>query len=169
MSSMFQKALLYLGLVDEENLEEDQPQATMTAAPAPRLQSTIRTVAPPETPIGGRRVEPPQASGYGSTSVRAASRQDLRAEVVSPITFDDAKTLADRIRGRRPVVLNMRDTDPDMVRRLIDFASGLTYGLDGTMSKVAEGVILVLPPGITVGRSEAQRLAELGLYALDEE
>jgi cell division inhibitor SepF len=62
----------------------------------------------------------------------------------------------------------MRDTDPDMVRRLIDFASGLTYGLDGTMSKIAEGVILVLPHGMSLGRSEMQRLSELGFYALDD-
>jgi len=51
---------------------------------------------------------------------------------------------------------------------LIDFASGLTYGLDGTMSKIAEGVILVLPHGVSLGRSETQRLVELGLYALDD-
>ncbi|MFZ0491796.1 MAG: cell division protein SepF [Acidimicrobiia bacterium] len=165
MSSMFQKALLYLGLVDEENLEEEEPQASAVASPP--LQSSIRTVTPTEPPFRGRRVEPPQEFGYGS-SVRAATRDELRADVVAAVTFDDARALADRIRNRRPVVLNMRDTDPDMVRRLIDFASGLTYGLDGTMSKIAEGVILVLPHGVSLGRSETQRLAELGLYALDD-
>jgi cell division inhibitor SepF len=165
MSSMFQKALLYLGLVDEENLDEEEPQAAAIAGPP--LQSSIRTVTPTEAPFRGRRVEPPGEFGYGS-SVRAATRDELRADVVAAITFDDAKALADRIRSRRPVVLNMRDTDPDMVRRLIDFASGLTYGLDGTMSKIAEGVILVLPHGMSLGRSEMQRLSELGFYALDD-
>ena len=165
MSSMFQKALLYLGLVDEENLEEEEPQTP--AISTPPLQSSIRTVTPTEAPFRGRRVEPPQEFGYGG-SVRATTRDQLRADVLAAVTFDDAKALADRIRTRRPVVLNMRDTDPDMVRRLIDFASGLTYGLDGTMSKIAEGVILVLPHGTSLGRSETQRLAELGLYALDD-
>ncbi len=165
MSSMFQKALLYLGLVDEENLEEEEPHTQ--AVTTPPLQSSIRTVTPTGAPSRGRRVEPPQEFGYGG-SVRAATRDEPRADVVAAVTFDDAKMLADRIRSRRPVVLNMRDTDPDMVRRLIDFASGLTYGLDGTMSKVAEGVILVLPRGISLGRSETQRLAELGFYALDD-
>lgn len=165
MSSMFQKALLYLGLVDEENLDEEEPQAQAVAAPS--LQSSIRTVTPTEPPFRGRRVEPPEELGY-SSSMRIAGRDDARADVVAAVTFDDAKTVADRIRSRRPVVLNMRDTDPDMVRRLIDFASGLTYGLDGTMSKIAEGVILILPHGTSLGRSETQRLTELGLYALDD-
>jgi cell division inhibitor SepF len=165
MSSMFQKALLYLGLVDEENLEEEEPQTPVITAPP--LQSSIRTVPQAEPSSRGRRVEPPEELGYG-TSMRVASRDDSRADVVAAVTFDDAKAVADRIRSRRPVVLNMRDTDPDMVRRLIDFASGLTYGLDGTMSKVGEGVILILPHGISLGRSETRRLAELGLYTLDD-
>jgi cell division inhibitor SepF len=166
MSSLFQKALLYLGLVDEESFDEEQPE---TSTAAPPLQSNIRTVSATEAPFRGRRVEPPGDPGFGASSIRPATRQEQRADVVAAVTFDDAKTIADRIRSRRPVVLNMRDTDPDMVRRLIDFASGLTYGLDGTMTKIAEGVILVLPHAISLGKAETRRLVDLGLYALDDE
>ncbi len=168
MSSLFQKALLYLGLVDEEGLDEEPPE-TGTPAAAP-LQSNIRTVSGSDAQVRGRRVEPPEQGGSTNASAtRAAPRSETRADVVTASTFDDAKAIADRIRGRQPVVLNMRDTDPDMVRRLIDFASGLTYGLDGTMGKIAEGVILILPHGVSLGRAERRRLADLGLYALDDE
>ncbi|GBD84687.1 cell division protein SepF [bacterium BMS3Abin02] len=166
MSSLFQKALLYLGLVDEEGLDEEQPEI---AAVAP-LQSNIRTVSGNDAHVRGRRVEPPEDAGYpGASAVRATPRSETRADIVTAVTFDDAKTIADRIRGRQAVVLNMRDTDPDMVRRLIDFASGLTYGLDGTMGKIAEGVILILPHGLSLGRAERRRLADLDLYAVDDE
>jgi len=67
------------------------------------------------------------------------------------------------------VVLNLRATDPDMVRRLVDFASGLTYALDGTMRKTSEGVIMVLPPRVSLGREEKRRLADLGLYSTAED
>jgi cell division inhibitor SepF len=87
---------------------------------------------------------------------------------VNALDFGDAKLLADRIRERTPVVLNLRETDPEMVRRLVDFASGLTYALDGTMSKISEGVILVLPPRMSLGREEKRRLQELGLYGLPD-
>ncbi len=51
-----------------------------------------------------------------------------------------------------------------MVRRLVDFSSGLIYALDGTMKRVAEGVILVSPPRVTLSEDEIRRLSDLGLY-----
>ncbi len=167
MSSLFQKAMLYLGLVDEEALEDEQPVAPQE--PAVRrpvaTQSNIRTVPSPEPPVRGRRVEPPADARRSAGSAVAAAAD---VEVVEARGFDDAKVVADRIRARRPVVLDLRATDPDMVRRLVDFSSGLTYGLDGTMRKIAEGVILVLPARVTLGREEQRRLAELGLYAVED-
>jgi cell division inhibitor SepF len=94
---------------------------------------------------------------------------DAQSDVIEPVHFDDAKLLADRIRDRVPVVLNMRTTDPEMVRRLVDFCTGLTYALDGSMRKIDEGVILVLPPRVSLGREEKRRLADLGLYAIGDE
>jgi cell division inhibitor SepF len=61
-------------------------------------------------------------------------------------------------------VLDLRGTEPDTVRRLVDFASGITYALEGTMQKVAQGVILVAPARTTLSEDEVRRLAALGLY-----
>ena len=55
------------------------------------------------------------------------------------------------------------------MRRLVDFCTGLTYALDGSMRKIDEGVILVLPPRVSLGREEKRRLAEMGLYAVGDE
>ena len=52
----------------------------------------------------------------------------------------------------------------DLVRRVVDFSSGLIYALDGTMSKVGEGLVLVLPPNMTLDDTEKRRLASLGAY-----
>lgn len=171
MSSLFQKALLYLGLVDEDALDEEQ-QIPEGRQPNPTVQSSIRTVAsqPGEAAqVRGRRVEPP-IEGYrpGPVTQVVPSGTEVQTEVITAVGFDDAKRVADRIRARQPVVINLRETDPDMVRRIIDFASGLTYGLDGTMRKIAEGVILILPARVSLGREERRRLAGLGLYAIDE-
>lgn len=172
MPSFWQKAQEYLGLVDEDDLEEGE------------LPSTDVVPSDSSRPAG-RRVEPPPSSrraagldqGYGeptvvlrgsSAAVRPVTAVDVHSEIIQAVDFGDAKLLADRIRERVPVVLNLRDTDPDMVRRLVDFSSGLTYALDGTMSKVSEGVILVLPPRMSLGREEKRRLADLGLYALTD-
>ena len=112
------------------------------------------------------RVEAVTVASAGS-SVRPVPQQDGEAEVVVARDFADAQLLADHLRVRRAVVLDLRDTEPDTVRRLVDFASGITYALDGTMQKVAQGVILVAPARTTLSDDEVRRLAELGLYQLD--
>lgn len=174
MSQLWQKALLYLGLVDEEATENDHP-APVESAP---MQSQVRTVSNRSEGVVGRRVEPPAGrgpmgasdrtfapAGAAAGAVRQVKSAEAQCDIVEAAGFSDAKLLADRIRARVPVVLNLRDTDPDMVRRLVDFASGLTYALDGTMRKISEGVIMVLPPRISLGREEKRRLADLGLYS----
>ncbi len=81
--------------------------------------------------------------------------------------FSDAQRLADGLGSGRAIVLDLRNTEPEMVRRLVDFTSGLTYALNGKMAKTAQGVILVSPAGVTVGVDELDRLAAAGLYSPD--
>ena len=61
-------------------------------------------------------------------------------------------------------MLDLRNTEPEMVRRIVDFASGLTYALDGKMAKTTQGVILVTPSGVSLGVAETERLVKLGLF-----
>lgn len=188
MSSLWQKTMIYLGLVDEEHLEAEPDTRVAQNGPSQAQVRTVRS-APAEARVVGRRVEPPPSasrsvaaerreeraprmgsdSGAATGSVRPVPSGEAQCEVVEVTQFEQAKLIADRIRERTPVVMNLRNADPDMVRRLVDFASGLTYALDGSMRKTEEGVILVLPPRVTVGREEQRRLASLGLYRLDGE
>ncbi len=193
--SVWQKTLLYLGLVDEDELEPESggrerpaaaprrpqpssPQAPLVeSSPAPTAAAEPR-IRPPETTRGPRRVEPPDptrrrtSSGSRSEAGVVVRHSDYsgpaasHAEIIAAHSFSDAKRLADMIRERIPVVVNLRDTEPEMVRRLVDFSSGLIYALEGTMRKVAEGVILVSPPRVTISPEEERRLADLGLFDL---
>jgi len=88
-------------------------------------------------------------------------------ETIEVRGFDDAKRISDLLRERVPVVVNLRGTDPILVRRLVDFSSGLVYALDGSIRKVSEGVLLVSPPRVKILDRELRRLSELGLYDLD--
>ena len=171
MATFWQKAQLYLGLVDEEELNEVSEEPAVVTTPQvrtvtqpPRERSTGRRVEPP---AGGRRrsgVEAPSDGIMRTGGVRPVPAGDVQCDIIDAVDFADAKMLADRIRDRQPVILNLRETDPDLVRRLVDFASGLVYALDGTMRKATEGVILVMPPRMSLGREERRRLADLGLY-----
>ena len=210
MGSIFSKALVYLGLVDEDPVDadqrliEDEPQSHRrpesrrpleSRAPArdyenedmggpdfqreeprrvePRRQEARRVES--VSRVEGRRVEPPSSAsrttafrtGREDTSpVRAMRAIEVQADILVVEEFGDAKILADRVRDRIPVLLDLRRTDPDLVRRVIDFGSGLIYAIDGTMSKVGEGVVAVLPPRVTLSRDERRRLERLGVYEL---
>ncbi|NND84863.1 MAG: cell division protein SepF [Acidimicrobiia bacterium] len=159
--------------------EEERRAPRPAPRPEPVVQDGVRVMTGGVEPASGRRVEPPTRRGAdvprratadtGQRTVRPMGAADRQPEVIAPHSFDDAKALADHIRDRTPVVLNLRDVDPDLVRRLIDFATGLTYALDGSMRKIGTGVVLVLPPRLSLGREEKRLLAEMGLYELEIE
>src|SRR3954447_3335633 len=62
---------------------------------------------------------------------------DVRVHLVVPKSFNDAQDVADKFKDSIPVILNLQGTETDLSKRLIDFASGLTYALDGGMQRIA--------------------------------
>jgi cell division inhibitor SepF len=173
MSSLFSKALVYLGLVDEDQGDYPVNNNSQDRNGEPEM---ARRVEPSETE---RRVEPPPTSRAATmpqsrarTSSAGASSMvrpvEIQSDVLVVEEFADARMLADRVRDRTPVVLDMRHIDGDLMRRIVDFSSGLIYALDGAMRKVGDGLILVLPPRVTLSRDEKRRLAGLGAYELDD-
>ena len=191
MASLWQKTMFYLGLVDDEEIEAAEAgakdsQPAIRTVEAPPTESPSRTVQTGRaSSVAGRRVEPPapvrrrvsENAAHAEAGVlvtpgasRARDRgrdTDPEAAIIEARTLSDAQTLADLIRDGRTVVLDLRETETAMVRRLVDFSSGLTYALDGRMVKVATGVILVTPAGGSVSAEERRRLAALGLYDAD--
>lgn len=173
MSSLFSKALVYLGLVDEDQVEGSARDRDM----APHGEAPRRGVENMQQVPQGRRVEPP-ATTRPITRPAVRVEEPLTGGIDRPVEvqsdilvvedFADARMLADRVRDRTPVVLDMRLADSELVRRVVDFSSGLIYALDGSMRKVGEGLVLVLPPRVTLSRDEKRRLTSLGAYELDD-
>lgn len=175
----------------EAAADEPQPTVRTVESPQPAEQRSQPTrVGRTSGAVAGRRVEPPapmrrrvsenaehaeagvlvtagsnRSAGSGSSRAgRPSVAEEREAAIIEARTLADAQTLADYIREGQPVVLDLRETETAMVRRLVDFSSGLTYALDGRMVKVATGVILVTPHGSSVSVEERRRLAALGLY-----
>ena len=172
MSSLFSKAMVYLGLVDEDQIEAEANESGNQPAPASNQQRTVDPLSQ------GRRVEPPPTSRAANVpqgrrvpsapQVSGVQPVEIQSDILVVEEFSDARMLADRIRDRTPVVMDMRMADSDLVRRVIDFSSGLIYALDGSMRRVGDGLIAVLPPRVTLSRDEKRRLASLGAYELDD-
>ncbi len=77
---------------------------------------------------------------------RSAPGGSVEPHTVRPRLFDQAQEVADSFKDGQPVIMNLEGTERDVARRLIDFASGICYALDGSMEKVATGVYLLKPP-----------------------
>ena len=81
-----------------------------------------------------------------------------------PKSFNDAQDVADKFKDSIPVIINLQGSDSDLSKRLIDFASGLTYALDGGMQRIADNVFLLTPRNVEVSAEERARLIEKGFF-----
>jgi len=75
--------------------------------------------------------------------------------MLSPLTFNDAQEIGDRVKSGSSVFLDMRAIDRELEERLRDFCGGLTAAIDGSVTDVAQGIILIAPPGVSVSRGDA--------------
>jgi len=185
--SVFKKAMVYLGLVDDERYygddeyyddayEEERPapptRAPRRAAPVGGGTATATTTATttatsPVTVIRSRRDRDDSgqvAAVPRASAVRPIPMPATRVHVMEPKGFNDAQEVGDRLKAGQPVILNLQAVDRDLQRRLIDFASGLAYALNGAMSKAADQVFLLTPSNVEVSEEEKERLQARGLY-----
>lgn len=87
-----------------------------------------------------------------------------QVSLVVPKSFNDAQTVADKLKADVPVIVNLQTADSDLAKRLIDFASGLTYALDGSMQRVADRVFLLTPQAVQVSAEDKALLMERGFF-----
>ena len=94
----------------------------------------------------GVNVRPSKSEQPSSPAqLRSIPGGSMEPHTVRPRRFDQAQEVADAFKNGMPVIMNLEGTERDVARRLIDFASGICYALDGTMEKVATGVYLLKP------------------------
>ena len=150
MAGFWKKALIYLGLVEEE--DELEPLPTETQEP-----TTFETVRPirPDLPsssvrrIGGEESFP---------AVTSAVAPRVSMHVVEPRAFNDAKEIGDKLKVNSAVIMNLQHADANLAKRLVDFASGLTYMASGSLKKVGERIFLLTPPNVEVSAEEAREM-----------
>jgi cell division inhibitor SepF len=149
MAGMWRKTLVYLGLAEEEeDYDEYEPESE----------------GEPDRPLASRRradAEPRQgARNERDAVVRAMPSESSRVHLVQPTSFDDAQEIGDKFRNGFSVLMNLQSADHDLGRRLVDFASGLAYGLHGSIQPAAEKVFLITPRGVQVSAEERRRVLE---------
>ncbi|MCI6320583.1 MAG: cell division protein SepF [Clostridiales bacterium] len=88
----------------------------------------------------------------------------LKVVLVKPERFENASEIADNLKDKRTVVLNLESTNKDVARRLIDFLSGVAYAGEGKIKKVAANTYLITPYSVDIEGDLIDELENNGLY-----
>ena len=173
LGDVWNRTLVYFGIAEDEEWDDDVIRHQRGGrARLPPTRTRQRPSATPAARAGrlvgrGQRLRTGVVRGGGapqrsssSARVSAASRptrSQVRVHLVLPRSFNDAQQIADRFKDSVPVILNLQSADTELSKRLIDFASGLTYALDGSMQRVADKVFLLTPRNVEVSAEERAR------------
>ena len=191
MASMLRKGMSWLGLGPDEDYDDydyvdpddhyadeeiDEPQAER--GPRRRLVPPLAAGPWPiadwdDAEPGGIRVLPASETSTPAASHEPSPRRSVvrplptpvttKPHVVSPRSFNDAQEVGDWFKRRQPVIVNLQGLDRDLARRLLDFASGVAYGLGGSVERVASHVYLLTPADVEVSDDDRRRITAASL------
>jgi cell division inhibitor SepF len=170
-ADVWNRTLVYFGIAEEDDWDEDGYVTDEELQRAYAERPNVRRLAPKRREREFDDWTDPEPEPDDRTAVMRPARprvaavptpSSVRVHLVIPRSFNDAQQIADKFKDAIPVILNLQSSDQDLSKRLIDFASGLTYALDGGMQRVADKVFLLTPRNVEVSAEERARLLERG-------
>jgi cell division inhibitor SepF len=169
LGDVWNRTLVYFGIAEDEEWDEDLTVSDEEVERDYRRRDRANVRRLPRRRDQEGWSDPDSASEpeLEQSSARGGSRRSrlrgvdssgqVRVHLVLPRSFNDAQQIADRFKDSVPVILNLQNADTELSKRLIDFASGLTYALDGSMQRVADKVFLLTPRNVQVSAEERAR------------
>lgn len=185
-NGLWSRMMRFLGLGPDED-EYDRSEEALDEAAVAGYARSRRTWAAAAMPDEEPRQPGARAAGRdtGPGNVvplpAGTGRQPFRVLVVEPHSFDEVQGIADQLKTRRPVILNLEGLDKEEARQILNFLHGALYALGGETQKIAAGIFFLAPPGVDVaamkragetvggGAYDSQEAAAYlaGLYARD--
>lgn len=165
LSDVWSRTLVYFGIAEEDDWDDDELATSEVAERESRARArhNVRRLPRATEPEGWTDSESavdarPSASSSRRARLRGVdSSAQVRVHLVLPRSFNDAQQIADKFKDAIPVILNLQSADNELSKRLIDFASGLTYALEGSMQRVADKVFLLTPRNVELSAEERAR------------
>ncbi len=104
-----------------------------------------------EEPVSNERYMPSRRSGSKSSRVsRVEDAPQMKLVIMQPVSFEESRDIANHLKERKPIVVNLESVDTPTSRRIVDFLSGAVYALDGSIKKVANDIFLIAPCNVGV-------------------
>lgn len=145
MATAVRRMAVYLGLMEEGSANETSQQPIAGSRPLRTIESL---------------------PGISSAPAMTPSVHDgvSRITTLHPRSYNDAKRIGEDFRQGIPVIVNLTELGEVDAKRIVDFAAGLTFGLNGRIERVTSKVFLLSPANVDVGVSARAQLAEDGFY-----
>lgn len=169
MAGAMRKAMVYLGLVEDEDRYEYDDYDQYDNDGEPGDHEDRRDGRPGAGAKDSPRGLSPSRDGERSSVATmprpaTAARPLDRITTIHPRTYNEAKQIGESFRDTTPVIMNLSDMDDSDAKRLVDFAAGLVFGLRGTIERVTNKVFLLSPANVTVTAEDKARMAESGFF-----
>jgi cell division inhibitor SepF len=158
VAGRLKRGMVWLGLWEPDEQDLQEAEAARSQAPASTALRRVREEQPDQR--GRERYDEPVEAVVRPIPSAVPGKVHL----VEPSGFNDAEEIGEKFKADIPVIVNLQGMDNDVSKRLIDFAAGLTFGLDGRIQRVADKVFLLTPRNIEVSAEERRRLQERGFF-----
>lgn len=151
MSNIMDWVKSTMGIVEEEAGEEQLIEERHQPQPVPArrrgVSEDIQTSSPRRSKV-----------------VNINTTAQLKVVVVQPLSYNDASEIAEHLKSKKPVVVNLEKLDKTIANRIFDFLSGAVFALDGSMQKVSNGILLVVPNTMGIMGDFGDDLKAQGLF-----
>lgn len=131
MGKFFKKTMEFIGLSDEEENIEVEPINEKEEEKERKNDSF--SVNPRKNKV-----------------VNIHTTTQLKVVVYTPNSFDNAREIADHLKAKKPVVINLENVETGVARRIIDFLTGAVYAVDGSIQKIADRIFLIAPYNVGI-------------------
>ena len=141
------------------------PEATTAPAAAGGKTLVVYFSATGSTSSAGRRTLGGNNAGTSNGKVvNIHTTAQMQVVLVKPERFDNVSDIAEHLRSKHAVVLNLESTNKDVARRLVDFLSGCAYALDGKIKKIAISTYIITPYNVDIVGDLIDELENNGVY-----
>ncbi|MHA7963756.1 cell division protein SepF [Paenibacillus sp. CAU 1782] len=146
---LMNKFMNFFGLQEEEEIIERE-----------RVQTTDEQEAETSPFEARRNSSKNNAINSGGNVVSIHSQKNTRVVLSEPRSYDEAQEIADHLRNRRAVIVNLQRVRSDLALRIVDFLSGTVYALNGSISKLGPNIFLCTPDSVEIQGTITEMLAE---------
>ncbi|MCT4621363.1 MAG: cell division protein SepF [Marinisporobacter sp.] len=142
MSGKFvDKVKYFMGLDDYEEYEDESVETSVE-------------YNEPITPIQSKK----------NKIVNIHTTTQMKVVVYEPTDFEEAPSIVDNLKNRKPVIMNLEKLEPELAKKIFDFANGAVYALDGSIQKVSKGIFILAPSNVDISGNINEELKNTALF-----